>query len=300
MRRSVVKNEEEVAAVAEKISDRRAFLKAAGFTGLGLASAGLVAGNMGALDNTPVGRALGLKTKNVEAAGITDVDILNFALNLEYLEAEFYTMAYFGQTLDQFGIWTTGSGNHGATTGGKKIFFDEGQFLTQELSKVAYQLAKDEQTHVNLLRNALGPMVVAKPAINLDALGAELFDTYQGFLTLARAFEDTGVSAYGGAAPLITSKAYLGVAAQIALTEAMHSGNLRLWTDLNKIKVAPLDSLDVVPPVAGPNFFTVDKNALAIVRTPSQVLSIVYANSAPGATGGGFFPNGMNGAITTV
>ena len=88
----------------------------------------------------------------------------------------------------------------------------------------------DEQTHVKLLRSALGADAVAKPAINLDALGIG-FGNVKEVLTLARAFEDTGVSAYGGAAPLITSKEILATAARIALTEALHSGCRRQLVD---------------------------------------------------------------------
>jgi hypothetical protein len=286
----------------QKISDRRKFLKSAGVTGLGLAAAGFAAGKMGAIDNTPVGRALGLKTQKVEAAGITDIDILNFALNLEYLEAEFYSLTAFGASITDFGIGTSGTGTPGPTTGGQQVYFNTSVSSTNSLYRVVQELAHDEQTHVRLLRSALGSYAVAKPAINLDALGAHLYESISGFLILARAFEDTGVSAYGGAAPLITSKEYLGAAAQIALAEAEHSGNLRLFVNLLYVTDSPIDSLDVVPgsPTFGTKYFSLDANALAIVRTPSQVLSIVYANDNPGATGGGFFPNGVNGNINTV
>jgi hypothetical protein len=126
------------------------------------------------------------------------------------------------------------------------------------------------------------------------------FSGYRHFTSLARAFEDVGVSAYGGAAPLISSKAYLGVAAQIALTEAYHAGNLRLMAAIDIDPTFAVDSNDILPPPSGKQYFTVNSQALAVVRTTSQVLSIVYGNSTSGATGGGFFPNGMNGAITTV
>jgi hypothetical protein len=307
MRRSAVNTEQRLEPdqkleAEQKISDRRKFLKSAGVTGLGLAAAGFAAGKMGALDSTPVGRALGLKTQKVEAAGITDVDILNFALNLEYLEAEFYTLCAYGGNIEDFGCGVTGTGTPGPTTGGRKVVFDTSIQIINSLYRVVEELAHDEQTHVKLLRSALGSYAVAKPAINLDALGANLYYGIRGFMILARAFEDTGVSAYGGAAPLITSKEYLGVAAQIALAEALHSGNLRLFINLLYVEDAPIDSLDVVPgsPAFGTHYFTLDANALAIVRTTSQVLSIVYANDNPGTTGGGFFPNGVNGNINTV
>ena len=287
--------------LAQSIVNRRAFVKGAGFTGLGLAGASLVAGKLGVMDTIPGASALGIKPSSVEAAGITDVDILNFALNLEYLEAEFYAMALTGKTIEDYGIGIDGTGTPGPTTGGMKVDFapSGGAEKSGKLSDIALEIAYDEAQHVLLLRKALGSYAVAKPAINLDALGIGFAD-FKQFLTLARAFEDTGVSAYGGAAPLITSKAYLGVAVQIALTEALHAANLRLLVSENNVPISALDSLDVVPPPSGTFYFTVDLQALAVVRTTSQVLAIVYHNSTAGTNMGGFFPKGVNGTINTV
>jgi hypothetical protein len=285
----------------EQSADRRNFLKKAGLTGLGLAGAALTASKIGALDNSPIAKALGMTSDKVQAASVTDIDILNFALNLEYLEAEFYTKVVTGKTISDYGIGTDGIGTKGPTTGGKKINFaslvpsNELGFLTTIVEELMY----DEQAHVKLLRSALGSQAIAKPAINLDALGIG-YASLGEFLTLARAFEDTGVSAYGGAAPLISSASILGTAARIAETEAMHSGNLRLQVAAFGIKVPALDAKDVLPPPAGTKFFTVDANALAIVRTPSEVLAIVFHNAAAGTRSGGFFPNGVNGNIDQV
>jgi hypothetical protein len=296
-------HEDEVKALDEKVARRRAFLKSAGFTGLGLAAATLTAGKLGAFDGAPAAKALGINTPSVKAAEDIDYDILNFALNLEYLEAEFYAKATTGLTAGALGANTGGSvGTYGPTVGGRKVDFYIPDFpsLTKTLTYTAEELCFDELAHVNLIHGALGKLAVTKPAINLDALGIG-FGNYAEFLTLARAFEDTGLSAYDGAAPLITSKAYLAVAAQIALTEANHSGSIRLMVALNNIPVSPLDSIDVVPPPSGAQYFNVSlPNALAATRTPSQVLAIVYGNSAKGTSSGGFFPNGMNGAINTV
>jgi hypothetical protein len=64
------------------------------------------------------------------------------------------------------------------------------------------------------------------------------------------------------------------------------------------ITVPATDSQDVPPDEM--HFFPVDANALAIKRTHSQVLAIVYANATAGTASGGFYPNGMNGNIKTV
>lgn len=99
------------------------------------------------------------------------------------------------------------------------------------------QIAKDEQEHVLLLRSVLGNQAIAKPEINLNAFGQ--VSQLNQFLLEARAFEDAGVSAYGGAAPLIQSKAILAAAARIALTEGEHAGALRLLIALYRIPTFP-------------------------------------------------------------
>ena len=154
---------------------------------------------------------------------------------------------------------------------------------------------------MEFLRSALGSAAVAKPAIKLDALGAATNDAT--FLTLARAFEDVGVSAYGGAATLLTGQ-NLQAAAQILATEALHTGNLRLKFIQLGLTAPALDSIDN-PPSAPSVYFNVDSHALAKTRTPSQVLAIVLGGgpgkgASTGTTKGGFFPNGVNGAINTV
>ena len=118
------------------------------------------------------------------------------------------------------------------------------------LSITAQQIAADEQAHVTLLQGAitsLGGTPVAKPAINLAALGTG-FESPEAFITVARALEDTGVSAYSGAAPLITSKAILGYAARILATEAEHVANLRLHASLYQVQIKALDGADNAPP----------------------------------------------------
>ena len=231
----------------------------------------------------------------LEAQSLSDVDVLNFALNLEYLEAEFYTVAVTGRRIADFGIGTAGTGNPGATSGGAQVVFTEAR-----VSLTASQVMADEQAHVTFLRTALGSAAVAKPAINLDALGLG-YRNQNEFITLARAFEDVGVSAYGGAAALLSNKNILTAAARIALTEAQHASVLRLLAADARIAVPMIDGLDV-PPIGSPGgrLFQVDGQGLSTVRTASQVLAIVYANNNAGANAGGFFPGGVNGTIQRV
>lgn len=217
----------------------------------------------------------------------SDVDIVNFALNLEYLEAEFYNVAVNGKTIEQMGVpisGTYGGCVQGPTTGGKQVSIGDHTELG-----VATQIATDELHHVLFLRSVLGNSAVAKPAINLNALGIGFADSAQ-FLVLARAFEDTGVSAYGGAAPLIKSNEILAAAARILATEAQHTGSIRTMVASMNIPTTPpgpLDSLDSLPPPSGTQYFDVDSNGLSQVRTFAQVKAIVSP----------FFPNGLNGNI---
>jgi hypothetical protein len=243
-------------------------------TGIGLAGAAMIGSQFGASE------------QKVEAAAVSDLDILNFALNLEYLEAEFYAVSTYGATLVQLGVIKS-SDESGPTTGGGKV----PNFAASPMATVATALRVDEIAHVVYLRAALGSRAVKKPAINLNALGYG-FSSVNSWLKLARQFEDVGVSAYLGAAPLITSSAYLAAAGAILSTEAQHSGAVRLGCVWTGVASPAVDSRDVPPTSKTP--FALDKNALSISRTTSQVLNIVYGG---GKCAGGFYPNGMNGTI---
>jgi hypothetical protein len=253
--------------------NRRNFLKGAGMTGLGLAGAAMI------------GTTIASSSRKAEAAtAVSDLDILNFALNLEYLEAEFYSVSTYGATLEKRGFLTA-SEVSGPTTGGQLVK-GFGDWAT-----MATALREDEMEHVLYLRKALGSRAAKKPAINLNALGYG-FASLGSWLKLARQFEDVGVSAYLGAAPLITSKTYLGAAGAILATEAQHSGAVRRACYSMGIASPAVDSKDVPPSASHP--FDIDGNGLSIPRTTSQVLNIVYAG---GRCSGGFYPNGMNGTI---
>lgn len=271
--------------VISKSPNRRGLLRT-----LGMASAAVGAG----LSTTNL--------LNADPSSPTVVDVLQFALNLEYLEAEFYTVATSGKTINEspYDIGIDGTGNSGPTTGGKQVNFGNNLVFT---AAVAAEIGADERAHVKLLRTALmgaGVTPVAKPPINLDALGLG-FGNEVEFLTLARIFEDIGVTAYGGAAQLssVTDSPYIGTAARILATEAEHVANIRLQIARLNIASPKLDGVDIVPPPTGKSFISADASTgLTAIRTPGQVLYLAYGNKA-NATSGGFFPKGANGNLHT-
>ncbi len=269
---------------------RRNFLASAGI-GVGAAGALVIAGCGSNSSTTPVTTAP--VTTTTTAPAVTEVDVLNFALNLEYLEASFYLYLTTGNGLSTADMGST----PGTVTGGARFAFTD-----PNVTALAQQLAADEQAHVEFIRTlitAAGSTPVSMPALNLAALGTITSDAT--FLAMARQLETVGTSAYeGGVQYFVSDTTGLAYAATIHDTEGQHEGALRQFCIAKNITSAAVDSFDIaVTGSTGPVFNT-DKNGLNAVRTPSQVLQIVYA--AAGQTGvskGGFYPNGMNGTIIT-
>ena len=270
--------------------------------------------------------ALSAAPANAQAAP-SDADVLNFALNLEYLEAQFYSYAVNGTGLDNGDL--TGTGAQGAVTGGRKVAFTD-----PVVEQYAREIAADEVAHVKFLRKQLGMSAVAQPAIDIgtDPAGAfssaaraaglvgagVAFDPYlndENFLLGAFIFEDVGVTAYKGAAPLITNKTYLEAAAGILAVEAYHAAIVRttlyakglatpsLRTSADAISNAR-DSLDGTSDLdqgisaigTSSNIVPLDTNGIAFSRSTGQVLNIAYLKNTAAASGG-FFPAGVNGTI---
>jgi len=234
---------------------------------------------------------------------ITEQDVLNFALNLEYLEAEFYTYATTGKSITAFGTGTKGraSGanpaNGGKTVGGKKVDFSDNRFLTHD---IATQIGADERAHVVLLRGALGSNAVAMPNIDLGALGFG-FDNQTDFLRLARILEDIGVTAYSGAAGLLKTPGIITAAACLLGAEAEHAASIRTQIAQLKISTTPLDGVDLLPPPSGEARQVLSirvSDGLIATRTAGQVLYLAFGGKA-GVKQGGFFPSGLNGTITS-
>ncbi|ONF74339.1 ferritin-like domain-containing protein [Amycolatopsis keratiniphila] len=313
---------------AENEQDRRRFLRAAGVAGLGVVGTGAIGGLSGATASATAARPAAAAAQGE----VSDAAVLNFALNLEYLEAEFYLHAVTGKGLADSS--TTGTGTRGGVTGGRAV-----KFKTKAAKQYAQEIASDEKAHVEFLRAALGSAAVSRPAIDLQssftaaaqAAGlvrkGQSFDAFaceENFLLAAYLFEDVGVTAYKGAAPLITNKTYLEAAAGILAVEAYHAANVRtalyqhtggilglglLGRDLREASVKlsnARDSLDgttdldqgVVDRNGRANIVPTDGNGIAFSRSPGQVLNIVYL-TPKATTSGGFFPKGVNGDVNT-
>ena len=286
---------------AETKVDRRNMLIATGLAGLG------------------VGAATMVPAATASATTLSDPSILNFALNLEYLEAEFYLRALGGRLDDAD---TTGTGRRGSVTGGHAVPFQD-----KNIKAYAREIANDERAHVKFLRAALGSAAVSRPAINLResfnaaATAAGLiqpggsFDPFaneNNFLIGAFIFEDVGVTAYKGAAPFITNKTFLEAAAGILAVEAYHAGLVRASMYTRGLEAPAVAISNARDSLDGPsqldqgltrdgdmgNIVPTDRNGIAYSRTPGQVLNIVYLNPKA-VSSGGFFPNGTNGELRT-
>ena len=232
---------------------------------------------------------------------IDEQDILNFALNLEYLEAEFYTYATTGKSITSFGIGIKGraSGSNtttgGTTVGGSKVNFPDNEAFTHD---VVAQIGADERAHVVLLRGALGSSACAMPNIDLRALGFG-FGNMNDFLRAARILEDIGVTAYSGAAGFLKTPEIITAAACLLGAEAEHAATIRTQIARLKIPTTALDGVDLVPPPSGPAKQVLsikDSDGLIATRTAGQVLYLTLGKA--GVKQGGFFPSGLNGTIT--
>ncbi len=301
-------------------ASRRSFLRRAGIAGVTAAFAPAAASLL-----------LGQQSAVADDASDLDLAVLNFALNLEYLEAEFYSYAVTGQGIDSKTA-VTGLGTPGTTT--VKPNFTAVNFTLPVIADYAAEIYQDELNHVIFLRAALGSAAVARPTIDLynsfneayaaaSGMPSATFDPFGGdvdFLTGAFIFEDVGVTAYHGGAGLITNKTYLAAAAGILAVEAYHASEVRtVLYGLSKEQ----GNASIIPTIqaisnlrdtlthskkdkdqgitadgtqtGAANIVPADANSIAFKRGTREVLNIVYG--AIGASSGLFFPNGMNGVI---
>ena len=313
---------------AKRREERRDFFKLAG---------GVAAGAAGTMVLTACGGGHSTSSASAQSTSSTptDTDVLNFALNLEYLEANFYSYAAFGTSISS--SLMSGTGTQGTVTPGQ-----QGTFTTTLVQNYVKEIASEEINHVAFLRSALGTSAVAMPSIDVSAAGAfttaamaaglitagQTFNPYasdENFLLGAYIFEDVGVTAYHGAAGFLANNGtYLDKAAGILAVEAYHAGLIRtalyalgLQTPapainpftataaISKLRAtldgtygtSSVDDVGIGSATAS-TIVPVDANSIAFDRTTAQVLNVVYGTPSA-ATKGLFFPNGVNGNINT-
>ncbi len=300
-----------------KALDRRSFLRKAGLAAALSPTAAMLFGatkSSAATYTPPLPKGTAL-----------DIAILNFALQLEYLEGEYYTRGSTGASLFDFSVGFTGTGNQGTVTIKSNPMVP---FQSPILEQFALEIAQDEMRHINFIRSVitgLGGTPVAKPDIDLlnsfNAISANAnlgptFDPFAdeiSFFLGGYSLTDVGVTAYIGSSSLLSTPAVIQGAASILAVEAYHSGTLRTTiysagagAQYTAQQIAVLqDFVDdpttnkgqgVVDANGNANITPTDPNSLAFARDPRSVLNIVY--TANGAPYGGFFPSGLNGIIT--
>ena len=303
-----MENSIDAASLLARKTSRRKALRNFGLGALGLASVGTLARFGSTADAATV---LPLDRQ--------DLDILNFLLNLEYLEAEYYSYATTGAGFEAQGVGVSGQG-----TPGPVIIKANPQvpFVSPDIQQYANEIATNEVEHVHYLRTILGASVVARPMIDLAGsftvaamsagviTPAQTFDPFANetnFLLGAFIFEDVGVTAYRGAAPFLANRTALSSAAGLLGTEGYHAAIVRTKifetgtaaqtaagqiSDLRDTLDRSGDDDQGVVVDGNANIVPTDSNGLVFARTAAQVLSILYLS--PTATRGGFFPNGVN------
>jgi hypothetical protein len=266
---------------------------------------------------------------------LTDPCVFNFALNLEYMEAEYYNRGLHGVGLPAEMVGP----NPGPVLGGRRV-----EFRSSWLRELFGEIAANETAHVRFIRQTISasPLVeINRPAIDLQnsfrmlgqqaGLGPD-FDPFrdeESFLLGAFIFEDVGVTAYAGGADLIADDDSIEAAAGILATEAYHAGAIRASiAEMGGRMVAAADGIsraraaaespnNVRPnrtsvrttlvkeqPISAGEVFPgevvispTDPQGRSFPRPPQDVLNIVFMNPDPDARRGGFFPQGVQGVV---
>ncbi len=283
----------------------------------------------GCADLIPQGLGLALTP-----SPLTDPSVYNFALNLEYLEAEYYLRGLTGQGLPD----ALAGPSPGPVSGGRQV-----PFRTPYLRAMFEEIAGDERNHVRFLRQSIrsSPLVeISRPALDFESSfrtvgeaaglgsGFDPFADEASFLLGAFLFEDVGVTAYAGGGDLIAGDRSLEGAAGILAVEAYHGGMIRTQiAEMGAEMIARADGISRArsavespknrkqrPGVQGPlvkeqpisagEVFPgeivvapTDPQGRSFPRPPQDVLNIVFLSADEDARRGGFFPEGVQGVV---
>ncbi len=199
----------EVAIATEPGNTRAGFLRKAGLTG-----AALVGG--GALLGAPSAAFAG------HSDTIPDVDILNYALTLEYLEATFYTQALGGPGTT--GVPASSARFRRGKITGARQFAGFGGRIRRNAYDYLTDIRDHEITHVDFFVGALGAAAVGPCKFKFS----KALRSVGSFLETAQLLENTGVMAYDGAIRYVDAGDNLQAGAQIATVEARHAAYLNL------------------------------------------------------------------------
>ncbi|KAF2869796.1 ferritin-like domain-containing protein [Massariosphaeria phaeospora] len=150
--------------------------------------------------------------------GLTDIDILQFALTLEHLESEFYKQGFAKFPDSEF-----------AALG-----------LTEAQIKSLKGVGETEAIHVSTLLGSIAS-AGAKPVEPCQYNFEAAFADAKTMVATARVLEAVGVSAYLGAAPVIQSADILTAAATIVTVEARHQAFIRVASGAEAVP-APFDT----------------------------------------------------------
>jgi hypothetical protein len=181
--------------------------------------------------------ALTLPERADAAPSKQDIDILNYALVLEYMQSAFYTE----------------TDREGALRGKAK--------------RASTVLGAVERAHVKALRGVLGSAAVAQPEFNFKGVTEQ----QTPFLRTAVAFEDLAVAAYKGQATRIQSEPLLVAAVSIHSVEARHAAWMRYLFGITPAARAfdqPLSRSQVQSIVAKTGFITTASRTTGSGRSP--------------------------------
>ncbi|USU05587.1 ferritin-like domain-containing protein [Sphingomonadaceae bacterium OTU29LAMAA1] len=267
----------------------------------------------------------------------SDADEINLAINLLYLQAQYYTRAL-GSTIPA--TLPAGSGAGGSVEGGTAVTFAD-----PLIRACAEELAADKVAHIVLLRQLLGSNAVSQPAIDVSAKpsgsfstfmrfaglidGASAFDPYSSddsFLLGAFITEDVMPTLWRASVAQIVNPAAREIAAGMLATSAHHAALIRSLI-LDRAIVSPglIAAVQAISDTRDrfDGGTEIDQGLGQMSRAPGAAASTIIANIAPTdafgsvysrgsgptlgimymtagtASNGGFFPAGVNGTLKT-